>query len=403
MKNMINQLIKDHQPGYSLPRSFYTSAEVYEKDLALYWGLNWIWVGHASQLPDIGSYFVTEFGNESVIIVRDTDGQIKAHLNVCRHRGSRVCLQQAGKARSFVCPYHAWTYSLNGELRSGRLMAPEFDRRQHGLKSVSLVDFQGLIFICLSDKPPPIEQALEKIAPLTEPFRLDQLKVVHQASYPVPANWKLALENYLECYHCAPSHKEYSKSHSLKDPDSMSEKLLERLRQRSIKSGLPTDVISATGGSAEALCADTYYRRYPLYDGYDTGSKDGRGLSCLLGDLQSYDGGATDLMIGPLNSFLIYADHMVAYRFIPTGVQTTDIQTLWLVNSKAQAGVDYDVKNLIWLWDVTTRDDERIIRNNQRGVNSFHYQPGPLSTMEWGISDFYTGYLDVLRRSDITV
>ena len=68
MKNMINQLIKDHQPGYSLPRSFYTSAEVYEKDLALYWGLNWIWVGHASQLPDIGSYFVTEFGNESVII-----------------------------------------------------------------------------------------------------------------------------------------------------------------------------------------------------------------------------------------------------------------------------------------------------------------------------------------------
>ena len=108
-------------------------------------------------------------------------------------------------------------------------------------------------------------------------------------------------------------------------------------------------------------------------------------------------------MIGPLNSFLIYADHMVAYRFIPTGVQTTDIQTLWLVNSKAQAGVDYDVKNLIWLWDVTTRDDERIVRNNQRGVNSFHYQPGPLSSMEWGISDFYTGYLDVLRRSAVIV
>lgn len=398
---MIDQLLKDYQSGYSLPRSFYTSPDVYEKDLALYWGQNWIWVGHASQLPDNGSYFVSEFGNESVIVVRDTDGQIKAHLNVCRHRGSRVCLQQSGKAKSFVCPYHAWTYSLNGELRSGRLMEPEFDRHQHGLKPVNLINFQGMIFICLSDTPPPLEKALEKIAPLTAPFRLDQLKIVQQASYPVPANWKLAIENYLECYHCAPSHKEYSKSHSLKDPDSMSEELLEQLRQRSTASGLPVSIISETGESAGALCADTYYRRYPLYEGYDTGSKDGRGVSCLLGELQSYDGGATDLMIGPLNSFLVYADHLVAYRFIPTSLQTTDIQTYWLVNENAHEGTDYHLKDLTWLWDVTTQDDERIIRHNQQGVNSFHYQPGPLSTMEWGISDFYTGYLSVLRGCSV--
>lgn len=395
----MKQLINKAQSGYSLPGEFYTSPEVYQKDLRCYWAQNWVWAGHVSQLPEAGSYFLFEFGTESVIVVRDKVGQIRAHLNVCRHRGSRVCLQRSGKASSFVCPYHAWTYNLDGALRSGRLMPPEFDKNQHGLKPVNLHEFQGLLFICLSDNPPPIEEALAAIAPLTEPFDLTRLKIAHQESYPVKANWKLALENYLECYHCAPSHKQYSKSHSLKDPDSITEELLRKMQARSIAIGLPVTEISATGELAKSAGIDTYYRRYPLYPGYDTGSEDGTGVAPLLGSLKGLDGGATDLMIGPLNSFLVYADHMVAYRFIPTGVQTTDIQTLWLVNEDAREGEDYELDKLTWLWDVTTRDDERIIRHNQEGVNSSFYQPGPLSTMEWGIVDFHTGYLGSLHQS----
>lgn len=396
--NMIKQLVDKFQPGYSLPGAFYTSPELYQKDLQLYWGRNWIWAGHVSQLPEAGSYFLFDFGSESIIVVRDKGGQIRAHLNVCRHRGSRVCLQQTGKANSFVCPYHAWTYNLDGGLRSGRLMPAEFDKNQHGLKPVKLFEFQGLLFICMSDDPPPIEHELAAIAPLTAPFDLARLKIAHQESYPVSANWKLALENYLECYHCAPSHKQYSKSHSLKDPDSMTEELVQAMQARSADIGLPVTEISATGEMAQAVCTDLYYRRYPLYPGYDTGSQDGTAIAPLLGSLKGFDGGATDLMIGPLNSFLIYADHMVAYRFIPTGVQTTDIQTLWLVNEDSREGVDYDLENLKWLWDVTTQDDERIIRHNQEGVNSSYYRPGPLSTMEWGIADFHAGYLGLLRE-----
>ncbi len=393
---MIQDMVSRHRQGYSLERDFYVSETIYRADLEKYWGANWIWAGHISQIPEVGDFLVFEFGQESIIIVRDSNGDIRAHLNVCRHRGSRVCLSRSGNTHSFVCPYHAWTYGLDGQLRAGRLMPDGFDKREHGLMPVSVINYQGLLFFCLAEQPPSMQSALDKVENSTVPFSLANLKVAHEASYPVAANWKLALENYLECYHCAPAHKEYSKSHSLKDPLSCNSELVSAMEARSESIGLLNGEVAGTGALAEHPGADVYYRRYPLYPGYDTGSMDGRGVSTLLGNLSGYDGGASDLTIGPLNSFLIYSDHMVGYRFIPGGVQQTEIQTVWLVNENAQEGVDYELKNLVWLWDVTTRDDERIIRHNQAGVNSLRYSPGPLSKMEWGIQDFHFGYLNVL-------
>ncbi|WP_282606893.1 aromatic ring-hydroxylating dioxygenase subunit alpha [Pelagibius sp. Alg239-R121] len=384
------------QTGQSLERQFYTSEQIYQQELEKIWGGSWIWAGHISQLANKGDYFLFEVGSESVIVVRDGTGAICAHLNVCRHRGSRICLEPCGNLRAFSCPYHAWTYSLNGDLRSRRMMPDGFDRADHGLLPVKVIDFQGLIFICLSETPPPIEPALERLAPMTAPFQFENLKIAHHASYPVPANWKLALENYLECYHCAPAHKEYSKSHSLKDPAAMTPELIEAMQARSVNVGLPTGELNETGEDARAPGADVYYRRYPLFPGYVTGSRNGEGLAPLLGNLTDYDGGATDIQIGPLNNFLVYSDYLVGYRFVPTSLQTTDIQTVWLVRSDAEEGRDYDLEHLTWLWHVTTLDDERIIRHNQEGVNSLYYRPGPLSSMEWGIVDFHHNYLKML-------
>ncbi len=390
------QAMKSRQTGYSLPREFYTSAAIYQRDLQRFWGQQWIWVGHSSQVPDNGDFFLFEFGQESVIIVRDQT-QIRAHLNVCRHRGSRVCLESAGNARSFTCPYHAWTYNTDGRLRGGRLMPEGFEASQFGLLPVHLLEFQGLLFVSLAADPPPIQDNLDKLARLTQPFRLNNLKVVHQASYPVEANWKLALENYMECYHCAPAHREYSKSHSLKDPDSMTSELITSMQAKSQAAGLPIEELSICGSDTIAPGCETYYRRYPLYPGYQTGSQSGKPLAPLLGELTDFDGGATDIQIGVLNSFLAYSDHVVGYRFVPRGLQQTDIQTVWMVNIDAVAGRDFDRNALTWLWHVTTLDDERIIRHNQAGVNSHHYQPGPLSTMEWGIADFHHNYLAALN------
>ena len=150
-------------------------------------------------------------------------------------------------------------------LRGGRLMPDGFVREDHGLLPVHLVEFQGLLFICMAADPPSIEAALSRLAPLTEPFGFKGLKIAHQAKYPVPANWKLALENYLECYHCAPSHKEYSKSHSLKDPAAMTPELVASMEARSIHAGIPIGEISESGSEVEHLGAEIYCRRYPLF------------------------------------------------------------------------------------------------------------------------------------------
>lgn len=394
---MLDDLVASHSEGMALPREFYTSRDIYEYDIAAYWNHSWIWVGHESQIQEAGDYFLFDYGPESIIVVRDKAGGIRAHLNVCRHRGSRVCTETTGHARVFVCPYHAWTFELTGELRMGRAMGPEFDPGKWGLFPAQVRIFQGMIFVCASQEAPDIDSGLARVAPMTAPFGLENLRIAHTAHYPVPANWKLAVENYMECYHCAPSHKEYARSHTLKAPDEMSA-LLEPMYTRTAAIGLPTEELDMTGNAAPSTCADIFYRRYPLYDGYQTGSRSGDALAPLLGSLSGFDGGATDLQIGPLNNFLIYADHLVGYRFVPRSLQETDIQIIWMVRSDAREGEDYNIDDLTWLWHVTSLDDERIIRHNQEGVNSQFFRPGPLAEMEWGIRTFYEGYLAMMGR-----
>ena len=164
----------------------------------------------------------------------------------------------------FSCPYHGWTYGLNGALRGAPMMGEGFDRDAHGLGRVNIAVFEGLIFINLSENPPDLTPALTRLKPHVAPFGLENAKIAHSASYPVPANWKLAFENYLECYHCAPSHKEYSRSHSLKDPNSMTGELLAGMHARAHEAGLTTDVVDATGLDADPPGADIYLRPPPL-------------------------------------------------------------------------------------------------------------------------------------------
>ncbi|SLN56219.1 2-halobenzoate 1,2-dioxygenase large subunit [Roseovarius albus] len=392
---LMRDLVDNQPDGFALPRHFYTSQDVYEHDIKAYWNHSWIWVGHVSQIPNPGDYFLFDYAKESIIVVRDREGEVRAHMNVCRHRGSRVCTEKQGNARVFSCPYHAWTFDLSGKLRGGRAMGPDFDPSKYGLFPAQIRIFEGLIFVCASEDAPPIDAGLSELQTHAAPFDFANVKVAHEASYPVPANWKLALENYMECYHCAPSHKEYSRSHSLKDPAEM-EGLLEPLQERSCAIGLKTEEVNQTGTDSAGPAADVYWRRYPLFEGYQTGSKDGQPLAPLLGTLTGFDGGATDMQIGPLNNFLIYADHVVGYRFVPTSLQETDIQIVWYVRGDAEEGIDYNKDDLTWLWHVTSLDDERIIRHNQEGVNSHRFEPGPLSDMEWGILTFYHSYLAMI-------
>ena len=392
----LQSLLNLCQTGAALPREFYTSHLIYHYDIKSYWNESWIWVGHISQLPKVGNFFLFNYGSESVIVVRDRDDNIAAFLNVCRHRGSRLCVEKSGTKRVFACPYHAWTYELDGKLRAAREMGSDFDPSQYELFKAHVRIFEGLIFICMAKQPPDINEGLRKLKSLVAPFEFENMKIAHKAIYPVPANWKLALENYMECYHCAPAHKEYSRSHSLKDPEAQTEKLTALMHKKAREVGLPNEELQINRIEEQEAEVDFYYRRYPLYEGYLTGSKSGQKLAPLLGKLKDFDGGTTDIQIGILNNFLAYSDHVVGYRFVPTSLQETNIEVVWFVRKDAEEGRDYNLDALTWLWHLTSQDDERIIRYNQEGVNSYHFKPGPLSEMEWGIRAFYKGYLEAM-------
>jgi Rieske 2Fe-2S family protein len=300
-------------------------------------------------------------------------------------------MEASGNTRVFACPYHAWTYELSGKLRRAREMAEGFDPADYGLLKLHLREFEGLLFVCAADTPPEIDDGLAQLGPLVAPFGLRNMRIAHTASYTVPANWKLAVENYMECYHCAGAHLDFARSHSIKEPGHKTTELVQALHPRSRAVGLPVNEVSRYDPGKATL----FYKRYPLFEGYQTGSRTGAPLAPLLGDLTGFDGGATDLQIGILNNFIIYSDHTVGYRFIPVSQLECRIEVVWLVRADAEAGKDFDHGDLTWLWHATSLDDERIIRHNQEGVKSHHFVPGPLSEMEWGITAFYNDYFSV--------
>ena len=218
-------------------------------------------------------------------------------------------------------------------------------------------------------------------------------RVAAQRSYPVEANWKLVLENFEECYHCAPAHPEFARSHSIKSPPGSWPALWEALAERGQRAGTCTGVVKAPDWRAEPDGPFYYYDRYPLFDGYLTGSEDGWPLAPLLGRVRAFDGGASDGQLGLLCYWLVYSDHCVVYRFTPRDVNHTDMDIVWLVRNDAEEGRDYDLERLTWLWHVTTEADKTIIERNQQGVRSRYYRPGPYAPMEWASRQFVEWYL----------
>jgi len=373
-----------HRPGHALSQPFYCDPTLFESEVQRLLKRHWHCVGHRSQAPHPGDFFTVDLLQESLIIVCGQDRQLRALLNVCRHRGSRICTERNGHARAgaFVCPYHAWSYNIDGTLRAARHMPPDFDRAEYGLKSVPLRVIEGLIFVCLAQHPPGLEDVEQVLGRSARAHGWDQAQVAHRESYPVSANWKLVEENYMECYHCAPAHVEYSRFHLYARPEEANREADARLRERMRSSGLDIPDVDHWGELALPGQEAVDSLRSSLADGAVSGSEDGQALAPLMGEFQSFDGGVTFFDVGLNNHFLAYADHGVIYRFVPQTVDCTNMEVIWLVRGDAVAGIDYDVERLTWLWRVTSEADKRIIELNQQGVNSRWYEPGPYSQME---------------------
>lgn len=394
---LLEDLLTQHRSGFALEQGFYASPEVFARDVEAILMQEWHFAGLTNEIAQPGDYMVFELLKESVIIVRGDDGVVRTFANVCRHRGSRVCLEHQGSTSRFVCPYHAWTYGLDGKLLNARMMGSKVDREALGLKPVSCEIFHGMIFISFAEKPSSFTQMRAELdAPLGQ-FGLGQTKVARRVSYPVKANWKLLVENYNECYHCGPAHPEFKRTHPTHMTADKVEPFNEAMIARAAAVGASTAFIDRVGPYCPDGSVDYTYSRHSLYEAYDTGSEDGQPVAPLLGSLTGYDQGASDLYVGMLNPLLIYNDYAVIYRFIPIDQETSVQEIIWLVHEDAEEGRDYELDRLCWLWDVTTVADKLIIEKNQEGVNSRFYEPGPLAEMEFYTQRFLDYYVARLR------
>jgi len=396
----IRDLVDTHADGTALGRAFYTDADIYKSEISEIYLKSWLYAGHISEIPKIGDWFLFEFGGESVIIVRSNDDEISALLNVCRHRGSRVCLESQGCSKKLVCRYHGWAYELDGKLRNAAHMQDDFDKTGISLKRIHSEILEGMIYVNFAEHPASFEVVRKGLLDCLRPYRIDRAKVAHRQAFPISANWKLSLENYTECYHCAPSHPEYSRGHSLAKPETFPDERLEQVMSRAEACGLSDRDVNRTYMGAEGFGADYGYERYAMWRGHITGSEDGQAVAPLLGNIKDYDGGTTDIQVGPVTFGLAYCDHIVIYRFTPVSLDKSECDITWLVNGDAVEGRDYDKAKLTWLWDVTTVADKRIIENNALGVNSQFYEPGPLSKMEDFTGRFIAWYLQTIRPGE---
>ncbi len=359
---------------------------------------HWFCAGHISSLPHSGSYFLAELGGESMILSRAVDGAIHALLNVCRHRGSRLCSVRSGTVLGggFICPYHAWSYALDGTLRAAREMPSSFRRQDFGLKSLPVRVLEGLIFVSFSAQPPALDEAARALADAAGTHGWGEAKVAHRESFEIQANWKLAIENYMECYHCQPSHPEFARRHVFARPAAQAASIEQAARERSRALGIQIADLDAYGLHARPGQESVAVMRSALLEGHATASPDGALLAPLMGRFHESDGGSTYFDVGPLSDFLAYPDYGVVYRFIPRTVNRTEMEVLWLVDAKAVPGRDYDIARLSWLWQITSVEDKQIIERNQLGVNSRYYEPGPYSLQESYANRFVEWYLEEL-------
>jgi len=385
---------------YALPQDYYVAGEFFDRDVERVFATSWLFVCASSELPRPGDMVTWSVGRDSVLLTRGEDGEVRAHHNVCRHRGCRLVSDTGMSARVVVCPYHQWTYGLDGALRGAPHMGPDVDRVSLSLRPVHLLDLGGLLFVCFADEPPPFDHATDLVEPQLRLHDLAQTRVAVRQHYTVHANWKVLVENNRECYHCRVNHPEFCLTNydfGIAGDSRTSrqyEAALADHHRRWVKQGLAPQEVS--------FVDDGWFRvaRLPLRDGFVTESLSGELIAPLLGQLPSPDVGSLRLITLPNSWTHVDADYAATTRLTPVGPEQTDVDITFLVRADAVEGRDYAVEDLTAVLGATAEQDWLLCEQNAAGIRSRGYVPGPLSPVtEGSVSMFHDWYLRRLEAA----
>ncbi|MEG3125435.1 aromatic ring-hydroxylating oxygenase subunit alpha [Sphingomonas sp. GB1N7] len=367
----ISALLRDRPIGHSLPQGLYNDAATFDFDLAAIFGQHWLLAGFEVEVRRPGDYLSFMIGRWPVLVVRGRDGALRGFHNSCRHRGSILCAPGSGNSPRLTCPYHRWTYGLDGRLLAAGKMPDGFDKEAYPLGQVHLETIAGAIFICLAETPPDIATLRAELTPLLAPHDLLRAKVAHKAVLVEQANWKLVMENGRECYHCASGHPELSHTFPIGaseyfDLEAESAKVFEA---RMSDLGLPSGPVGEDWWQAV---------RFALNPGTVAMTTSGEfAVDKLMCDVGGGDTGSLRWAIEPNNFCHSTSEYTFAFNAMPVSPTETHVVSTWLVHEDAVEGVDYDVETLTHLWTQTNAQDKDFAENNQIGVNSPGYRPGP--------------------------
>ncbi|QPB22788.1 aromatic ring-hydroxylating dioxygenase subunit alpha [Rhizobium sp. 007] len=405
----ISSLLGSRADGHSLPAGLYSREDVFEADVDVFFRKHWICIGLECDVPEPGDANVIDIGNSSLIILRGDDNQIRVVHNVCRHRGSRILDAGSSVVSKLVCPYHQWTYELDGELAYAPHMGADFDKSCKSLRPVNFKSIGGLIYACLSDNPPADIDRLEEV--MTErlaPYDIRNTKVAFQADVVEHGNWKLTMENNRECYHCSANHPELCVSFVDLDfgfdPESLSPEDREQAEQHEALYAEKTKSWEAFGYPSAAVeqlvdCETNFRTQRLIISGAgESQTPDATAASSkLLGTMTRKDLGDTHLWgHNSWNHFM--GDHAVVAIVIPLSADKTLVRTKWLVHKYAVEGVDYDLEKLTNVWVATTDQDAELVARSHAGVLDPAYVPGPYSRFsETNLDKFATWYIDRMR------
>ena len=390
----IRRLLDQRRPGHALPQAFYTDPDILQFDMEAIYGRSWIMAGFEAELPEPGCTLALTIGRNPVVVVRGRDGALRAFHNSCRHRGAQICAPGAARRPRLVCPYHQWSYDLEGHLVNAPRMPDWFQPGEHSLNPVALRTVAGTVYICLGEQPPAFDDFHDRFEPLLAPHQLGRTKVAHVATLVEKANWKLVMENARECYHCAVNHPELSVTFPV-GRRSLSQEEQANLQigfaARMAEQGLPCGPEEGSWWQAG---------RFSLNPGTSSLTLDGQPcVKRTIGDVGNGDVGSLRWALEPHSFAHALGDYVFMFSAMPTGPEETVVTGKWLVSADAVEGEDYTVAGLTELWDRTNLQDRELAENNQRGVNSQGFVPGPYSEQaESLVLRFVDWYCDTASR-----
>jgi Rieske 2Fe-2S family protein len=367
----------------TLPQRYFVSAEVFAEEQERIFSKQWLLVGHQSQIAEPGDYFLAQVAGESLIVIRDQKSQVRGFYNVCRHRGTRLKEDACGHASTIQCPYHAWTYGLDGRLIGAPHMdeVPGFDKANYSLHAVNLGLWEGFIFVNLNDggtrlraeatarQAPGDFISLERwFAPLAGKFsdwNMSILRPAKRIEYDVRANWKLMFENYSECYHCPGVHPQLQK---VSPYDSAENDLAEGPFLGGFMKINPGKSLTMSGNACAAFVGEIenlqqvfYYSIFP------------------------------DMLLS------LHPEYVMVHQLWPQSPERTLIVCDWFFHPDAFARKDFKPEDAIEFWDMTNKQDWHVCELSQQGIASRAYQPGPYSSREKIPAAWDEYYLETMR------